>query len=69
MTVGCLLYKDLRNTYIDKYYWKRPNVPKFVELMQSENVKVIRKLAMYVHYAFSLRNTYHCYYNYNYINK
>ncbi|XP_052772033.1 uncharacterized protein LOC128211362 isoform X1 [Mya arenaria] len=58
----CSLYSDLRKTYISKYYWTRPNVPKFVELMQSDNVKVNRNLAMYIHKAFNVRNQYHYYY-------
>ena len=58
----CPLYCQLRNKYICKYYYTRPNVPKFIDLMQSENVKVNRNLAMYIHYAFDVRNKYHYYY-------
>ena len=31
----CSLYQDLRQ--IKSYFWTRPNVPKFVELLQSDN--------------------------------
>ena len=38
----CQLYQDLRNEYIKKYFWNRPNIPKFIELLQSENKKTIK---------------------------
>ena len=38
----CQLYKDLRNEYIKKYFWNRPNIQKFIELLQSENKKTIK---------------------------
>ena len=28
----CSLYNDLRALYINRYYWVRPNIPKFTEL-------------------------------------
>ena len=37
----CSLYKDLRKN-IKPYFWKRPNVPTFEELMTSENRITIR---------------------------
>ena len=27
----CSRYKDLRKNYIKRYYWQRPNMPKFIE--------------------------------------
>ena len=44
----CTLYAEIRRTYIDKIYYLRPNVVKFVELLTSHNPNVNRKLAMYV---------------------
>ena len=57
----CPLYVDLRKTYIVKFYWRRPNVPNFVELLNSENATTNKNLAMYVHKAFCQRNLF-CYY-------
>ena len=52
----CQLYQDLRNEYIKKYFWKRPNIPKFIELLQSENKKTIKNLSVYIHKSFKKRN-------------
>ena len=51
----CSLYTDLRKKYIKPYFWKRPNVPKFVELMTSENRIIIRNLAYYVFESLQIR--------------
>ena len=39
--IECPLYQDLRQEYIKRYFWTRPNMPKFIELLQSENKKTI----------------------------
>ena len=52
----CSLYTALRKKYINKYFWKSPNIPKFIELMQSENEIETRNLSMYILKAFELRN-------------
>ena len=54
----CKLYSDLRKQYIKKYYWKRPSMIKFIELMKNENVKVVRNLSLFVNKAFKIRNVY-----------
>ena len=51
----CSLFKELRKRFIKRYFSLRPNVPKFVELMTSENVKVIKDLAMYVYESLKIR--------------
>ena len=38
----CSLYQELRQEYIKRYFWIRPNIPKFIELLQSENKKIIK---------------------------
>ena len=43
----CPLYYDLRKSLIDKYYWKHPNMIKFIDLLKSENENTLRKLAIY----------------------
>ena len=50
----CPLYDDLRKRYIARYYWVRPSMFKFLELLNS-NVGGIRKLSSYIFYAFSQR--------------
>ena len=52
----CQLYNDLRKTYIPKYYWRRPSMSKFVELLNSENRRYIRKLGSFIHQVFKLRS-------------
>ena len=59
----CSLYKELRLQYIKKYYYyRRPNIPKFVELLTSTNVNVKRNLSFFVYIAMALREKYYVYY-------
>ena len=51
----CPLYNDLRQIYIRKYYWSRPNIPKFVELLTSNNKKILSKLCMFLYKSFEKR--------------
>ena len=44
----CPLYAELRKQFISKFYWKRPNMPKFVELCKSENKKIQKNLSMFI---------------------
>ena len=53
--IECKLYSDLRIKYIPKYYWKRPSMNKFVELLNSNNVNHLRKLGIFSSHAFNLR--------------
>ena len=53
----CRLYTKLHTKYIKKYYQKRPNIPKFIELFNTENENEIRNLSMYIFKAFNIRNT------------
>ena len=57
----CPLYNEFRSKYIQNYYWRRPCMPKFIELMQSENKKVICRLATFVFKSFERRTS--VYYN------
>ena len=50
----CTKYNEIRRKYI-KYFWQRPNIPKFIELMTSTNKMIIRNLASYVYEAFGVR--------------
>ena len=51
----CSLYQELRQEYIKRYFWIRPNIPKFIELLQSENKKIIKNLSVYIHKSFEKR--------------
>ena len=51
----CQAYKELRKTYISKYFWKRPNMFKFIELINSTNTRCIRRLCTFIFQAFKVR--------------
>ena len=53
--IQCAAYSELREKYISKYFWKRPNMFKFVELINSSNINYIRKLCIFIYHAFNLR--------------
>ena len=52
----CTLFEDLRKRYIKRYFWVRPNIPKFVELMTSGNKHIIRNLGNYTFECLKIRN-------------
>ena len=54
--IECSLYKELRDKYIPKYYWVRPSMYKFVQLMKCDKEKVIRKFGTYILHAFNCRS-------------
>ena len=54
--IDCKLYQDLRQECIKMYIWARPNIPKFIELLQSENKKTIKNLSLYIFKSFKKRN-------------
>jgi hypothetical protein len=51
----CKLYSDIRKRLIPTYYWKRPNMLKLIDLLNTENICVARKFGKYVHSAFEIR--------------
>ena len=51
----CSSYNELRKTYISKYFWKRPNMFKFIELINSSNTRCIRRLCTFIFQAFKVR--------------
>ena len=53
----CPLYQQLRKKYVNMYFLKRPNIPKFISLINSENEIEIRNLSIYIFKAFKKRNT------------
>ena len=52
----CPAYNEFRCKYIHKYYWKRPSMSKFTELMTTDNKPILQKLACFVQKSFALRN-------------
>ena len=52
----CKQYIDLRTTYISKYYWDRPSMVKFIDLINTTNKKVCHKLSVFIFKAFENRN-------------
>ena len=51
----CPYYNDVRNALIPNYYRIRPNMFKFIKLLNSSNKTVLRKLAMYCLTCFKIR--------------
>lgn len=54
----CSLYNELRTKYIKKYFWSRPNILKFVELVSTENTVILKNLGTFTFKAFEKRNTF-----------
>ena len=52
----CILFRDLRKQYLPEYYWKRPNMWKFQELMTCTNVDITRNLSMFIYFAFKAKS-------------
>ena len=53
----CPLYKDIRKKYIKKYFWSRPSMFKFVELMKIENITALRNLSLFITRAIEIRSS------------
>ena len=53
--ICCSLYSNLRIKYLPKYYYGKPSMFKFIELINSSNVKLLYKLSIFCKKAFKLR--------------
>ena len=53
----CPLYADLRQKYIKKYFYKKPSVHKFIELMSTKNNSILKNLSKFVLEAFKCRSS------------
>ena len=53
--IECPLYQEFRISYISKYYWSMPNIPKFIELLKTTNPKTINKLGIFIQKSFHKR--------------
>lgn len=52
----CSVYKELRQKYITRYYWRGPSMFKFIELINSDNATRVRKLCIFIFEAFKIRS-------------
>ena len=51
----CPFYCDLRLKYIKPFYFHRPSMYKFTELLTSKSVKILSNLSKFIHVAFARR--------------
>ena len=56
--IECQRCNDLRRKYIGPSFYVRRNMLKFLELLQSTNVSIVKNLALFVYKAFKERNNY-----------
>lgn len=54
--IVCDVYRDIRNKYIKKFYFTRPSVLKFVQLING-SASTVHKLCQYLFEAFALRQS------------
>lgn len=52
----CPLYDIFRKKYIKPYFWRRPSTFKLVQLLSSENVKIMINLGKCINNSLKLRN-------------
>ena len=45
--IECNMYTNLRIQYLPKYNWERPSMYKFVELVNTTSIKLLRNLSVY----------------------
>lgn len=50
----CKYLLELRTNYLPKFYYSRPNMLKFIEIMSTNNNKLLNKLAAYIYHAQNL---------------
>ena len=53
----CNRYTDLRKRFLQKYYYNRPNMHKFILLLQSSKRKTLLNLCYYLREAFARRTS------------
>lgn len=56
-TLICPVYSDLRKEYLQRYYYIKPSVMKFITLLNSSKRKLLYNLAIYIIKSFKLRNS------------
>lgn len=53
----CPVYIQIRQKYIRPFYYLRPSVYKFINLMQSNQINILRNLGKYVYESFAIRKS------------
>ena len=53
----CPVYSHIRQKYIRPFYYLRPSVYKFIKLMQSNQIHVLRNFGKYVYESFAIRKS------------
>ena len=43
----CPFFSDKRKQFIDKYYFTRPNMPKFKDLLNNQNINTLKNLSKF----------------------
>ena len=46
--IECQINTYIKNTYLSPYYWRKPAMSKFIELMTCDRCSIISKLAVFV---------------------
>ena len=46
--IECQINKDSRSTYFSPYYWRKPSMSKFIELMTCDRCNIISTLAVFI---------------------
>ena len=54
ITLCCAKFDSLRVKYIKPYYYRRPSMLKFVELISIDNRRDIHRLMMFLNYTLTL---------------
>ena len=52
--ICCSKYDELRKKYLPKYLYNKPSMFKFVEFLNGQNEKMLRKLGLYVHHVLKI---------------
>ena len=56
-TLVCPVYINIRRQYIQKYFYDKPSVYKYITLLNSTKPKVLNNLALYIIKSFKLRDS------------
>ena len=51
------IYNDLHKEYLQKYFYVKPSVAKFITLLDSSKLNVLKNLATFIFKSFKLRET------------
>ena len=55
--IMCPSYRELRKKFIKSYYYKKPSMLKFIELLQNKTFPVLLNLCKFIQQAFNVRSS------------